>query len=81
MCGTENAFFKKRTEEVVENKGSQLKNEPERIGKRSGEVVENTFQLEKRTGNEPADLAENEEPRNSEPERILTAFRTLSCRL
>jgi hypothetical protein len=37
-----NTFFKKRTGEVTENKGSATKNEPERTGKRSGEVVENT---------------------------------------
>jgi hypothetical protein len=34
-----NTFFKKRTGEVVENKGSGTKNEPERTEKRSGEVL------------------------------------------
>jgi hypothetical protein len=37
-----NTFFKKRSGEVVENKGSGTKNEPERTEKRSGEAVENT---------------------------------------
>ncbi|TAM81497.1 MAG: hypothetical protein EPN47_12125 [Acidobacteria bacterium] len=51
--GQKNSFFKKRTGEVVENKGSASKNEPERTGKRSGEVVENTLLRKKRTENEP----------------------------
>ncbi|TAM83863.1 MAG: hypothetical protein EPN47_03365 [Acidobacteria bacterium] len=42
IVGQKNTFFKKRTGEVIENKGSRLKNEPERTEKRSGEVVENT---------------------------------------
>ncbi|HEV2248743.1 MAG TPA: hypothetical protein VGW37_19030 [Terriglobia bacterium] len=58
-----NTFFEKRTGEVVENKESAVKNEPERTEKRSGEVVENTYLWEKRTENEPKNepthLAEN----------------------
>src|SRR5690349_12661319 len=48
-----NTFFQKRTGEVIENKGSGPKSEPERTGNRSGEVVENTFLWKKRTENEP----------------------------
>jgi len=52
-----NTFFQKRTGEVIENKGSGPKNEPDRTGKRSGEVVENTYLWKKRTENEPENLA------------------------
>src|SRR5690348_7373718 len=63
-----NTFFQKRTGEVIENKGSGPKSEPERTGKRSGEVVENTFLWKKRTGkSKPAMLlktkAAEHEPR------------------
>src|SRR5690242_11631016 len=52
-----NTFFEKRTGEVVENKGSGPKSEPDRTEKRSGEVVENTFLWKKRTENEPENKA------------------------
>ena len=61
ICGErktkKNTFFQKRTGEVAENKGSALKNEPERTGKRTGEVVENTLLWKKRTENEPENTA------------------------
>ncbi|TAM82823.1 MAG: hypothetical protein EPN47_09270 [Acidobacteria bacterium] len=57
MRGTKNTIFEKRTGEVVENKGSAPKNEPERTEKRSGEVIENTYLWKKRTGNEPKNRA------------------------
>jgi hypothetical protein len=57
-----NTFFEKRTGEAVENKGSGPKNEPERTGKRSGEVVENTWLWKKRTENEPENVALNITP-------------------
>ncbi|HEV2245603.1 MAG TPA: hypothetical protein VGW37_03035 [Terriglobia bacterium] len=40
--GQKKMFFEKQSGEVAENKGSGPKNKPERTGKRSGEVVENT---------------------------------------
>jgi hypothetical protein len=51
--GQKRCYFQKRTGEVAENKGSEVENEPERTGKRSGEVVENTLLWKKRTENEP----------------------------
>ncbi|HET9179602.1 MAG TPA: hypothetical protein VFQ24_14690 [Terriglobia bacterium] len=40
--GQKNTFFEKQTGEVVEKKEKLPKNKPERTGKQSGEVVENT---------------------------------------
>ncbi|HEV2247926.1 MAG TPA: hypothetical protein VGW37_14840 [Terriglobia bacterium] len=51
--GQKRCYFEKRTGEVVENKESAPKNEPKRTGKRSREVVENTYLWKKRTENEP----------------------------
>jgi hypothetical protein len=47
--GRKNTFFEKQTGEVVENKGSALKNEPERTEKQSGEVIENTYLWKKQS--------------------------------
>jgi hypothetical protein len=47
--GQKDVNFEKRTGEVNDNKGSAHKNEPERTEKRSGEVIENTKDLKKRT--------------------------------
>jgi hypothetical protein len=66
-----NTFFEKQTGEAIENKGSVTKNEPERTGKRSGEVVENTCLWKKRTENEPENeqrhVAKNRRRRKNEP--------------
>jgi hypothetical protein len=56
--GQKNTFFQKRTGEVIENKGKDYIDSRKRTGKRSGEVVENTFLWKKRTGNEATDLVE-----------------------
>ena len=53
MGQKKDVIFWKRTGEVIENKGSSVKNEPERTEKRSGEVVENIRAVKKRTENEP----------------------------
>ena len=45
--------MEKRTGEVIENKESEPKSEPDRTGNRTGEVVENTWLWKKRTENEP----------------------------
>jgi len=37
-----NTFFKKQSGEVIDKKGSGLKNKAEQTEKQSGEVVENT---------------------------------------
>ncbi len=52
QMGQKRCYFKKRTGEVIENKAHGLKNEPERTGKRSWEVIENTYLWKKRTENE-----------------------------
>jgi hypothetical protein len=69
-----NTFFQKRTGEVIENKGSGPKSEPERTGNRSGEVVENTYLWKKRTENEPENLSGSRPacpPRRSPPARLV----------
>ncbi len=40
--GQKRCYFKKQTGEVIDNKGSVLKNKAKQTEKQSGEVVENT---------------------------------------
>ena len=51
--GQKKYVFEKQSGEVAEKKGSALKNKPERTGKQSWEVVENTHLWKKQTENEP----------------------------
>ncbi len=39
LCGTKNAFFEKRTGEVVENKRKDYTDSPDRTGKIGGKLV------------------------------------------
>jgi hypothetical protein len=47
--GQKNTFFKKQTQEVIENKWSGPKNKPKQSQKQSGEVVENIILWKKQT--------------------------------